>query len=131
MSFVVNCSIDIRFAPKDVDQGIQLLLSVHGSIQAKHGCRVCRVGIDAADACLIHYTEEWESSEAFHNNVRSEEFRRILIAVDMGCEEPHIVVGKLSGESGIAYLLKVREEEGMLRMPDNGSPTIFDFNRKR
>ena len=120
MNSVVTCSIDMRFTPKDVDHAVELLLSVRGSIQSKRACRVCNVGIDAADACLIHYTEEWESTEAFHNNLRSEEFRRILIAVDMGCEEPQVVVGKLSGESGIAYLLKVREEGDMLRMPGNG-----------
>jgi quinol monooxygenase YgiN len=109
MDSLVTCSIDMRFAPKDVDHAVQLLLSVSGSIQAKRGCHVCKVWIDAADAGLIHYSEEWESREAFHQNVRSEEFRRVLIAVDMGCEEPQIVVGNLSGQSGMAYLLNLRE----------------------
>ena len=111
MDSLVTCSIDMRFAPKDVDQAVQLLLSVSGSIQAKRGCHVCGVGIDAADANLIHYREEWESGEAFHQNVRSEEFRRVLIALDMGCEEPQIVVGNLSGQGGMAYLLQLRETE--------------------
>lgn len=124
MDSLVTCSIDMRFAPKDVDHAVQLLLSVSGSIQAKRGCRICRVGIEAADGGLIHYSEEWESREAFHQNVRSEEFRRVLIAVDMAIEEPQIVVGNLSGQCGMAYLLKLREEDGMMRTADNGSRTI-------
>jgi len=109
MNSLVTCSIDMRFAPNDVDQAVQLLLSVSGSIQAKRGCHACKVWIDAADGGVIHYSEEWESREAFHQNIRSEEFRRVLIAVDMGCEEPQIVVGNLSGQSGMAYLLQLRE----------------------
>ena len=111
MDSLVTCSIDMRFTPQDVDRAVQLLLSVSGSIQAKRGCHACRVWIDAADEGLVYYSEEWESREAFHQNVRSEEFRRVLIAVDMGCEEPRIVVGNLSGQSGMAYLLQLRGTE--------------------
>jgi quinol monooxygenase YgiN len=109
MVSLVTCSIDMNFAPKDVGHAVQLLLSVSGSIQAKRGCRTCKVWIDAADAGWIHYSEEWESREDFYQNIQSEEFRRVLIAVDMGCEEPKIVVGNLSGQSGMACLLQLRE----------------------
>jgi quinol monooxygenase YgiN len=113
---LTTCAIDMRFASKDVDHAVLLLLSVKGNIQAKHGCRACRVGMDAADAGLVHYLEEWESAELFHKHVRSEEFRRVLIAVDMCCEEPRIVTGSLSGNTGMAYLRKLREEEGKIRI---------------
>jgi len=43
------CSIEMRFDPEDVDHAIRLLLSVRGSIQAKRGCRVGEVGMEASD----------------------------------------------------------------------------------
>jgi quinol monooxygenase YgiN len=113
---LATCSIDMHFASKDVDHAVQLLLSVKGHIQAKLGCRACRVGMEAEDAGLVHYREEWESAEAFHQHVQSEEFRRVLIAVDLCCEEPRIVTGDLSGHIGMAYLRKLREEEGKIRI---------------
>ena len=119
---LVTCVIDMRFALKDVDRAVRLLLSVRGSIQRKHGCHACDVGMEASDAGLVHYREEWESEKLFHRHVQSEEFRRVLIAVDMCCEEPRIMVGNLSGQIGMAYLLKVREEMGKIRTED-GSPT--------
>jgi quinol monooxygenase YgiN len=66
--------------------------------------------MDAADGGLVHYREEWESPEAFHKHVRSEEFRRVLIAVDLCCEEPRIVVGNLSGRNGMEHLRELREQ---------------------
>jgi quinol monooxygenase YgiN len=113
---LATCSIDMRFASKDVDQAVRVLLSVRGNIQGKRGCRDCRVGMDADDAGLVHYGEEWESEEAFHQHLRSEEFRRVLIALDLCCEEPRIVVGNLSGQIGMAYLRKLREEDDKSRI---------------
>jgi len=113
---LATCSIDMRFASKDVDHAVQLLLSVKGNIQAKRGCRACAVGMEAAEPGLVHYREEWESAEVFHRHVRSEEFRRVLIAVDLCSEEPRIVVGNLSGHIGMAYLQKLREEGGKIRI---------------
>jgi quinol monooxygenase YgiN len=109
---LATCAIDMRFASKDVEHAILLLRSVKENIQAKHGCRSCRVGLDAADASLVHYLEEWESAELFRKHVRSEEFRRVLIAMDLCCEEPRIVTGDLAGHAGMEYLRKLRAEEG-------------------
>ena len=114
---LATCSIDMRFASKDVDHAVQLLLSVKGNIQAKRGCRACGVGKEADDAGLVHYREEWESAEAFHQHVRSEEFLRVLIAMDLCCEEPRIVVGNLSGHVGMAYLRDLREPDLPPRIP--------------
>ena len=114
-----TCSIDMRFASKDVDQAVRLLLSVKGNIQAKRSCRACDVRMDATDASLVHYLEEWESADDFHRHAQSEEFRRVLIAVDLCSEEPRIVVGNLSGHSGMEYLRKLREEGGQVRITND------------
>ena len=113
---LATCSIDMHFASKDKDHAVRLLLSVMGNIQAKRGCRDCRVGMDAGDSGLVHYVEEWDSTEAFHQHVQSEDFRRVLIALDLCCEEPRIVVGNLSGQIGMAYLRKIREEGDKTRI---------------
>jgi hypothetical protein len=55
------CSIEMRFDPEDVDHAIRLLLSVRGSIQAKRGCRVGEVGMEASDpgADLLNCGRTW------------------------------------------------------------------------
>jgi quinol monooxygenase YgiN len=107
---LATCSIDMRFESKEMEHAVRLLLSVRRTIQAKRGCRACEVGMDATDPGRVHYLEEWESAEDFYRQVRSEEFRRILIAVDLCREEPKIVVGHLSGHLGMEQLRKLREE---------------------
>ena len=116
MLTLATCSIDMRFASKDIDQAVRVLLSVRWNIQGKRGCRDCRVGMDADDAGMVHYVEEWDSAEAFHQHLQSEEFRRVLIALDLCCEEPRIVVGNLSGQIGMAYLRDLREKNAKIRI---------------
>ena len=109
---VSTCSVDMRFPPVDRERAVQLLLSVRADILTKRGCRSCDVATEAGEEGVVHYREVWESGELFHEHVRSEEFRRVLIAMDLSCEEPRIAVGKLSGHSGLAYLRSLREPEG-------------------
>jgi quinol monooxygenase YgiN len=108
---LATCSVDMRFPVGDADRAVRLLLSVKGDILTKRGCRACDVATEAADAGVVHYREEWESEEAFREHVRSEEFRRVLIAMDMSSEEPRIVVGNLSGHGGMEYLRSMREAD--------------------
>jgi len=112
---LATCSVDMRFLPEDVDCAVRLLLSVKGDILTKRGCRACDVSTEAADAGVVHYREEWESGEVFREHVRSEEVRRVLIAMDMSSEEPRIVVGNLTGHGGMAYLRELREPDPIPR----------------
>jgi len=108
---LATCTVDMRFPAEEVDRAVRLLLSVKGELLTKRGCRACDVSTEAADPVVVHYREEWESEEDFREHVRSEEFRRVLIAMDMSCEEPRIIVGSLSGHSGMAYLRELREPD--------------------
>jgi len=114
---LATCSVDMRFSAENVDQAVRLLLSAKRDILTKRGCRVCDVATEADDVGVVIYREEWESEEAFREHARSEEFRRVLIAMDMSSEEPRIVVGNLSGHGGMDYLRELRES---VRIP--GTP---------
>ena len=126
---LTTCSIDMRFASKDVDHAVRLLLSVKENIQAKHGCRDCRIGMDATDAGLVHYLEEWESAERLHRHVRSEEFRRVLIAMDLCCEEPRIVTGDLSGHIGMDICASCAKKRARYGSPDHNGKGIHTLRR--
>lgn len=47
---------------------------------------------------------------AFARHVQSEEFRRVLTAMDLCIEEPRIMIRKLPGHGGMAYLHNLRED---------------------
>ena len=108
---LTTISIDMRFLPAQVEDALRLLRSVAGLTEAKSECRVCSVARDASEEELIRYREEWDSEAAFRRHVGSEEFQRVLVAMDMSCEEPQVLVGNLSERGGMECLRELREGE--------------------
>jgi quinol monooxygenase YgiN len=102
----------MRFSPADANSAVQLLLSAVGRTEAELGCQACTVARDAADENRVRYSETWDSEAAFQRHVQSEEFRRVLVAMDMCCEEPQVVVGNLSGQRGMTHLQELRTKDG-------------------
>ena len=106
---LVTCLIDMHFSPSDVESAAQLLLSTVGRTEAQPGCLSCRLTRDEADENRFRYHETWDSMTAFQRHVQSDEFRLVLVAMDMCCEVPDVMVGDLSARSGMAYLQDLRK----------------------
>lgn len=106
---VVTCLIEMRLAEGEADRAVKLLLTVVERIKAKVGCQACWVSLDAVEPCRIRFSEIWTSDTAFRTHVRSEEFRHVLTAMDMCCEEPTVTIGELTGRTGIESLRELRE----------------------
>ncbi len=99
-----SCSIDMKFDEPDVESAVQILQSSLGCTEAKSGCVSCRICQDTSFSNRIRYTGIWCSEEEFYRHVKSDEFKRVLIAMDMCTEEPTVKIGQFSGETGLAFL---------------------------
>lgn len=115
---VVTCLVDMRFDPGEASRAVQLLLTVVERIKAKAGCQSCWVSRDAVENRRIRYSEIWTEDAAFLDHVRSEEFRRVLVALDMCCEEPAVTIGELAGRTGMDYLRDLRDGLDRSSVPD-------------
>lgn len=109
---LVTCSIEMRFTPEVLENAVRLLLSTVGRTEARPGCLQCNVSRDAVEQGRIRYTEVWESLTAFQRHLRAEEFKVVLVGMELCSEEPRVMIGDLSGRSGIAYLEELREGSG-------------------
>jgi len=80
----------IRIPTARADDVIAALRSVVGPSLANRTCSECRVLRDAADESFVLFFERWESFAAFERHVRSELYRRVLVAIDMASESPEV-----------------------------------------
>ena len=104
----VTCSIEMRIDADKTDRAVELLLSVVEPIEAKMGCHECSISRDAVERDRIRYSEVWASEAEFQTHVRSVEFRSVLVAMDLCCEEPKVTIGAHVGRTGIEYLQDIR-----------------------
>ncbi len=103
----VTLLLDLRFLPESADQGVELLVSNVGRTEAEPGWLECLVECDPTEKGHLRYSETWETEAAFQRHLRSVEFRRVLVAMEMCREEPQVTIGDLSGRKGMAYLEKL------------------------
>lgn len=113
------------FAPETREQALSVLTLGTGRTQVKQGCRECMVSQDAVVAAHVRYSEAWDSESAFRRHVRSEDFRRVLFAMDMCCQAPRVSVGSVTGQEGLAQLeqwlnVPTGEEASMSNMEQAG-----------
>jgi quinol monooxygenase YgiN len=102
------CSIIMHYSPKKLDVAVQLLSSVVGRIEVKPGCHSCWAGRCVAEDNCVNYQELWNSEEKFSRHIQSEEFQRVLAAMDLCDEEPRVMIGSLKANYGIDWLRKLR-----------------------
>ncbi len=105
------CSITMRFPPGQVAQAKDLLRSVTGPIAAKSGCRLCRFTWDANDDCVLIYEEYWDVDTDLGRHVRSEDFRPVLVAMDLCAVLPEVRIGRFHCCSGMDALHSLWSED--------------------
>ena len=98
-----TCCITLPFSAGQSERAIAVLMAAAGPTRAKRGCLSCRIDRDI-DAGTIQYSEEWDSEAAFHRHLRSEDFRKVLIAMDLCYEEPRISLGETTMTGGVEVL---------------------------
>lgn len=100
----------MKFREADVESALQLLRSSLGCTQAKPGCISCRICRDTTSTSALRYSGVWTSEAEFFRHVKSDEFKRVLVAIDMCREEPTIKTGRFSGETGLDFLHRLSTE---------------------
>jgi quinol monooxygenase YgiN len=90
---------------------LELLGSVMGPTEAKHGCVACRLYEEAESDQTILFYEEWENKEVLSEHVRSENYRRILAAIELSSQPPEVHFYSVSTIQGIDLIEQLRGKD--------------------
>jgi quinol monooxygenase YgiN len=82
---------------------IRALRSMLGPTRVEPGCLSCRLCEDTEKEGMLCLLESWDTAADFRRRLRSEEFRRLLMILDLSSELPrvqmHIVTRTLGMET--------------------------------
>ena len=89
-------------------EALEILEMVKVRTQFEPGCISTRLylGVDEARAIMIE--ELWTSEEDMSRHLRSEEYRRVLLVVEMAEERPEIRFDTIRHSSGLETIEKAR-----------------------
>ena len=86
------------------------LLSMIERIRLEEGCLSCRLYQDTMGGKALMFEQIWATEESFKKHLRSDEFRNVLLVVEMVSEPPEIRFDRISSSTGISTVMEVRGE---------------------
>lgn len=105
---MVHGAIRMRMPGPAVAEAMAILRSVAERTRAQPGCLSCRIYQDAQENNVIMVDELWESQEDIDRHFRSDEYRHVLLVVEMASEQPDFRFSDVSHSKGLEIIEKAR-----------------------
>ncbi len=87
---MIVSSLRLLLSEPDRHRVISSLTPVIGWTRVQPGCRVCHLLTDPDDLRVVVLWEEWDTQDALDRHLRSEQYRRVLAAIELAQEAPEI-----------------------------------------
>ena len=87
---------------------LKILRSFAEQSRIQQACIHSRIYADLEEENVIMFEEMWRSSEDLERNTRSEEYRNLLLIVELALKCPEIKFNCISNSTGIETIEKVR-----------------------
>jgi quinol monooxygenase YgiN len=100
--------INMEFAPDRVEEALQILLSIVERTRVEPGCIRCSVYQDTEAKNQIVFAQEWKSEEDLQRHLRSEEYKKVLLVVEMARKRPEMRFQTIHRTNGVEYIDKAR-----------------------
>ena len=104
--------LEIYPQPGKRKEVIDILLSGQGEILLKPGCLSCELMAALLDEKLT-YIEKWDSGKAFYHHLASDDYIRILNALEYASVPPTISFFEVHNQKGIEAIEAIRSGSGV------------------
>jgi quinol monooxygenase YgiN len=91
-------------------EALKILRSVAELCKDDPGCLKCHIYGDLQDRKVIMFEEVWGFQEDLDLHLRSDEYRNLLLLLDVALKQPEIKFDTVSNSTGIETIEKARGE---------------------
>jgi quinol monooxygenase YgiN len=89
-------------------EALKILKSVVARDQAQPDCVFCRICDDALEDNVLQFEEMWRSEEELKRHLRSDQYHKVLLVLEMALKQPEIRFDIISSSTGIETIEKAR-----------------------
>jgi quinol monooxygenase YgiN len=107
-SSMILSTIRMKIAQEKHDDVLNILGSIAERTKNETGCSSCTVSLDAKDDSTIVFEELWKSEDHMQNHLRSDDYKHILLIMEMSLEPPEVKFNTISRITGVETIRKAR-----------------------
>jgi quinol monooxygenase YgiN len=105
---LIQATITMTIPPQKSGEALRIFKSITEQCLDEPGCLSCHIYGDLQEKNVLMLKEVWRSEEALDLHLRSEEFRNLLLILEMALEKPEIRFDTISSSTGIETIEKAR-----------------------
>jgi quinol monooxygenase YgiN len=96
-------------APHRRAEILEVFRAVQGPVLAHPGCVACQIYEEEGPERAVVLVERWESHAALETHLRSEDYRRILGAIELSGGPPEVRFDYVSNSNGMGLIERSRK----------------------
>ena len=105
---MVLVTIRMVVHPKKYDEALKILKSTAEWSRIKPGCLSSRIYDDAQQDNVLMFEEIWRNEEDLKYHLRSDEYLKVLLVLEMALKQPEIRFDTIKSSTGIETIEKAR-----------------------
>ncbi len=103
----VITTIHLQTAPEKRMDIIKIIHTMIGPTNAHPGCLHCELFSSTQNDDSLFLLEKWDSQLSLEQHIKSDEFRKVMAAMDSACEPPEIHFYDTNSLGGMDLLEKI------------------------
>ena len=107
---MIHATIRMKMPVQKVREVVDILGSVAERTRIQAGCISCRIYHDEQEENVVMMDEVWRTQEEHECHLRSAEYRKVLLVVEMAKEKPEIKFSEFSESTGVETIEKARSQ---------------------
>jgi quinol monooxygenase YgiN len=100
-ALLVRGTVKMVMIPGKEDEALRILHSIAQRTRVETGCVDCSVHRDTEDERVIIFGQVWKGEKEMLRHLGSEEYRNVLLVMEMCSEEPVIRFDTISRSTGV------------------------------
>ncbi len=105
---MIQSTIRMTIPPKKSGEALKILRSVAERCMHDPGCLGCHIYGDLQEENVLILEEIWRAEEDLELHLRSDEYRNLLLVMEMALKQPEIRFDTISSSTGIETIEKAR-----------------------
>jgi quinol monooxygenase YgiN len=111
---MIQTTIRMAIPPQKKSEALKILRSIAEQCMDATGCLWCHIYADLQEKNILMLEEAWGAEEDLNSHLRSEEYRNLLLVLEMSLKQPEIRFDTILSSTGIETIEKARTRK------DNG-----------
>jgi quinol monooxygenase YgiN len=105
---MIHATIRMTIPPKKRDDALRILRALVEHWRYDPGCLSCYIYEDHQEKNVLMLEEVWRSEEDLDLHLRSDEYRNLLMVLEMALKHPEVRFNTVSTSTGIETIEKAR-----------------------